>query len=139
MGEEFGAIDASTFCLGSLQATLPEAPEEFNISCMHGNHTLMVRETSIRNHLSRIRAMLLLKTIHGQRQFLGSVGRLSDSYPHYQSLCCVGGELDVVARRNRSVPLTHSERQDRIWKRGPVWLRCISWLARWCSVIAVQT
>ena len=29
MSEEFGAIDASSFCFGSLQATLPEAPEEF--------------------------------------------------------------------------------------------------------------
>lgn len=51
MGEEFGTIDASSFCFGSLQATLPEAPEEFNVSCMHGDHTLMVGETSIRNHL----------------------------------------------------------------------------------------
>ena len=49
MGEEFGAIDASSFCFGSLQATLPEAPEEFNVSCMHGDHALMVRETSIRD------------------------------------------------------------------------------------------
>src|SRR5207245_6494169 len=61
MGEEFGAIDASSFCFGSLQATLPEAPEEFNVSCMHGDHALMVRETSIRDHLSRIRTILLLK------------------------------------------------------------------------------
>src|SRR5216683_2112564 len=105
MSEELGAIDTSSF--GSLQATLPEAPEEFNVSCMHGDHTLMVRETSIRNHLSRIRTILLLKTIHRQGQFLGIAGSLTDSYPHHQSLCCVSCELNVVARRNRSVPMTH--------------------------------
>jgi hypothetical protein len=48
MSEEFGTIDASSFCFGSLQATLPKAPEEFNVSW--GDHTLMVRETSIRDH-----------------------------------------------------------------------------------------
>jgi len=69
-GEEFGAIDASSFSFGSLQATIPETPEEFNVSFMHGDHTLMVRETSIRNHLGRIRAILLLKTIHRKGQFL---------------------------------------------------------------------
>ena len=67
----------------------------------------MVREASIRNHLGRIRAILLLKTIHRQGQFLGIVASLTDSYPHHQPLCYVGCELNVLARSNRSVPLTH--------------------------------
>jgi hypothetical protein len=41
----------------------------------------MVGETSIRNHLGRVRAVLLLKTIHRKGQFLGIVGSLTNSYP----------------------------------------------------------
>src|SRR5207253_9155760 len=47
------------------------------------------------------------KTIHGKRQFLGIVGSLTDSYSHNQSLSRISRELDVVARRNGSIPLTH--------------------------------
>jgi len=67
MSEEFGAIDASSFCFRPSQATLTEAPEKFNASLMHGDHALMVSEISIRNHMSRIRAVLFLKTIHRKR------------------------------------------------------------------------
>ncbi len=107
MSEEFGTIDASAFCFGPSQATLTEASEELNASLMHGDHALMVGEISIRNHLGRIRAVLFLKTIHGKRQFLGIVGSLTDSYSHNQSLSRISRELDVVARRNGSIPLTH--------------------------------
>src|SRR5437667_2127002 len=107
MGEEFGAIDASSSSFGSSQATFPDAPEKFNASLMHGDHALMVSEISIRNHLGRIRALLFLKAVHRKCQFLGIVGGLTDSYSHDQPLSCVSSELDVVAGRNRSVPLTH--------------------------------
>ena len=107
MSEEFSTIDASSFCFGPSQATLTEAPEKFNASLMHGDHALMVSEISIRNHLGRIRAELFLKTIHRKRQFLGIVRSLTDSYPHNQSLSCISRELDVIARRNRSISLTH--------------------------------
>ena len=56
------------------------------------------------NHLGRIRAVLFLKTIHRKRQFLGIVGSLTDSYSHNQSLSRISRELDVVARRNGSIP-----------------------------------
>ena len=104
MSEEFGTIDASAFCFGPSQATLTEASEELNASLMHGDHALMVGEISIRNHLSRIRAVLFLKAVHRKCQFLGIVGSLTDSYSHDRSLSRVGSELDVVAGRNRSVP-----------------------------------
>ena len=107
MREEFGTIDASSFCFRPSQATLTEAPEKFNASLMHGDHALMVSEISIRNHLSRILTVLFLKTIHRKRQFFGILGSLTDSYPHNQSLSCISRELEVIARRNRSISLTH--------------------------------
>ena len=107
MCEEFGTIDASSFGFGPSQATLTEAAKKFDASLMHSDHTLMVSEISIGNHLGRIGAVLFLKTIHRKRQFLGIIGSLTDGYPHNQSLSCIRRELDVIAGRNRSVPLTH--------------------------------
>ena len=68
MGEEFGAIDASSFCFGSLQATIPEAPEEFNVSFMDGDHTLLTNEYDGRRVLPKTFFMLWILTKTTQKR-----------------------------------------------------------------------
>ena len=75
MREEFGAINASSLRFGPSQPTSSKASEKLNASFMHGDHAVMVSEISIRDHLSRVRAILFSETIHRKGQFLGIVAK----------------------------------------------------------------